>query len=168
MLASRACKTTRHRRRLLGVVGGLLWCGLAHAGGQAASIDAAGVDLRTNSEERAATLADCGDKPCEAPKVLTVVDQSGIIIADEVNTRASAVLKAACRAPACVLELHDAMRSDVIDSVRSGASQVGLVGLPPAEADRVAASHHLGRLDAVVISAPDTGSASCRDSGALH
>ena len=131
-----------------------MWCGLAHAGGQAASIDAAGVDLRTNQEERAATLADCGDEACQAPKVLTVVYQSGIIIDDEVNTRASAVLKAACRAPTCVLELHDATREDVIDSVRSGASQVGLVGLPPAEADLVEASHHLGKLDALLISPP--------------
>lgn len=154
MLASRACKAPRYTRRLMGIAGGLLLCGLAHAGGQAASMDEAPADPRVNDEERAAALADCGDKPCEAPKVLTVVYQSGIIIDDEVNTRARAVLKAACRAPDCVLELHDAMRSDVIDSVRSGASQVGLVGLPPAEADRVAASHHLGRLDAVLISPP--------------
>ncbi len=128
--------------------------GAAHAGAEPAAEANSQSDSASIVQREHAQDGNCEDAPCKPPRVLTVVYQTGIIIDDEVNTRATAVLKAACQVPDCVLELHDALRGDVVDSVRSGANQVGLLGLPPAEADQVAESHHLGQLDALLITPP--------------
>jgi hypothetical protein len=123
-------------------------------GGKVLAGGAAEATLQVSPKEPRGENRTCqGDEPCSPLERVTVGYQVGTLIPG-VTTRASEVLERACPLETCTLQTYLLDREEVFDAVRAGRVDVGLVGVPPPEADYVADSDHLLHLDALIVSPP--------------
>lgn len=127
---------------------------LVMLGSEAQAGGAADSTLQVSLTEPAEQNRACeGDKPCEPLERVRVGYQVGTLLPG-VTTRTSDILKRACAPDTCTLQTYPLDREEVFDAVRAGRVDVGLVGVPPPEADYVAPADHLLHLDALIVNPP--------------